>query len=129
MADRDGSILLTPGPVMTSPRVRRALGAATFSHREPAFSRLFTRVGRALLAVAGAPRYEPLIVSASGTAATEAAFASLIPTTETLLVVSNGAFGARLAEVARVLGIPVRHLEYRWAEPMAPADVARTVAG
>jgi 2-aminoethylphosphonate-pyruvate transaminase len=127
MFERGHPILLTPGPVMTSPRVREVLAHATFSHRERAFSNLFARVGRALLHVAHAPNHEPLIVSASGTAATEAAFASLIATTETLLVVSNGAFGVRLAEVAGVLGIPVRHLQYGWAEPMVPADIRQMV--
>ncbi len=117
-SERDEPILLTPGPVSTSPRVRRALASANFSHREPAFSRLF---------VAGAPRHEPLIVCGSGTAATEAAFASLISGRQTLLVLSNGAFGERLAEIARVVGIPVRHLQYGWAEPMIPDDVRRVV--
>jgi 2-aminoethylphosphonate-pyruvate transaminase len=120
-------ILLTPGPVSTSPRVRRALASANFSHREPAFSRLFERVGRALTRVAGASRHEPLIVCGSGTAATEAAFASLISGDQTLLVLSNGAFGERLAEIARVVGIPVRHRQYGWAEPMIPDEVRRIV--
>lgn len=128
MVERDEPILLTPGPVMTSPRVRRALASASFSHREPEFSKLFERVGRALLSVAGATRHDPLIISASGTAATEAAFASLIATTETLLVVSNGAFGVRLAEIARVLAVPARHLQYGWAETMVPTDIARMVS-
>jgi 2-aminoethylphosphonate-pyruvate transaminase len=128
MVERDEPILLTPGPVTTSPRVRRALASATFSHREPAFSRLFERAGRALARVAGAPRHEPLIISGSGTAATEAAFASLIPQGETLLVLSNGAFGERLAEIARVVGINVRHLRYGWAEPIVSDDVRRIVA-
>jgi 2-aminoethylphosphonate-pyruvate transaminase len=113
--------------VSTSPRVRRALASANFSHREPAFTRLFERVGRALTRVAGAPRHEPLIVSGSGTAATEAAFASLISGRQTLLVLSNGAFGERLAEIARAVGISVRHLRYGWAEPMVPDDVRRIV--
>jgi 2-aminoethylphosphonate-pyruvate transaminase len=127
MFERDEPILLTPGPVSTSPRVRRALACANFSHREPAFSRLFERVGRALTRIAGAPRHEPLIVSGSGTAATEAAFSSLISGRQTLLVPSNGAFGERLAEIARAVGIPVRHLRYGWAEPIVPDDVRRIV--
>jgi 2-aminoethylphosphonate-pyruvate transaminase len=126
--ERDQPILLTPGPVSTSPRVRRALASANFSHREPAFSRLYERVGRALTRVAGASRHEPLIVCGSGTAATEAALASLISGRQTLLVLSNGAFGERLAEIARVVGIPVRLLQYGWAEPMIPDDVRRIVA-
>src|SRR3979411_1366829 len=98
MYERDEPILLTPGPVTTSPRVRKALASANFSHREPAFSRLFERVGRALTRVAGAPRHEPPLIAGSGTAAPEAALASLISPRQTLLVLSNGAFGERLAE-------------------------------
>jgi 2-aminoethylphosphonate-pyruvate transaminase len=129
MTERADPILLTPGPVMLSPRVRRALATANFSHREPAFARLFAQVGRTLLGVAGASRHDPLIIAGSGTAATEAAFTSLIPSADTLLVLSNGAFGERLAELARLLGIEVRHLRYGWGAPIVPADVQRTVAG
>ncbi len=128
MIERDEPILLTPGPVTTSPRVRRALASATFSHREPAFARLFGRVGAALTRLAGASRHEPLLIAGSGTAATEAAFASLLSARQTLLVASNGAFGDRLAEVARVVGIPVRVQAYAWAEPIRPQEIARIVA-
>jgi len=43
MVERDEPILLTPGPVTTSPRVRRALVSAAYSHREPLFAQLFSR--------------------------------------------------------------------------------------
>jgi 2-aminoethylphosphonate-pyruvate transaminase len=128
MIERDEPILLTPGPVTTSPRVRRALSSANFSHREPAFARLYGRVGDALTRIAGASRHEPLLIAGSGTAATEAAFASLLSTRDTLLVVSNGAFGERLAEIARVLGFPVRVQAYAWAEPMRPQEIEQIVA-
>lgn len=128
MIARDNPILLTPGPVTTSPRVRAALASANFSHREPAFARLFGRVGAALARIAGAPRHDPLLIAGSGTAATEAAFTSLLSTRQTLLVVSNGAFGDRLAEIARVVGIPVRAHSYAWAEPMRPQEIEQIVA-
>jgi 2-aminoethylphosphonate-pyruvate transaminase len=128
MIERDEPILLTPGPVTTSPRVRRALASANFSHREPAFARLFSRVGAALARIAGASRHDPLLVAGSGTAATEAAFASLLSPHQTLLVASNGAFGDRLAEIARVIGIPVRVQSYAWAAPMQPQEIAQIVA-
>ena len=128
MPERDEPILLTPGPVTMSARVRRALSSASFSHREPAFARLYARVGDALARVAGASRHDPLLIAGSGTAATEAAFASFLSPRRTLLVVSNGAFGERLAEIARSLGIPVRLRAYAWAEPIAPAEIAQIVA-
>ena len=128
MIERDEPILLTPGPVTLSARVRRALGSANFSHREPAFARLYGRVGTALVRMAGASRHDPLLIAGSGTAATEAAFTSLLSPRHTLLVASNGAFGERLAELARLLGIPVRHHACAWAEPMRPDDIARIAA-
>jgi 2-aminoethylphosphonate-pyruvate transaminase len=36
-----------------------------------------------------------------------------------MLVVSNGAFGERIAEMAECLGIPVSHLRYDWGEPIS----------
>ena len=121
-------VLLTPGPVMTSQRVRQALAQADFSHRDPAFSRLLVHAGSTLARVAHASRHEPLILSGGGTAATEAAFGSLVSREQTLLVVSNGAFGERLAEIARTVGLPLRHLRYKWAEPISFEDVSRTMA-
>src|SRR6185312_6541156 len=115
--ERDEPMLLTPGPVTTSPRVRHALASASFSHREPAFARLFGRIGASLARVAGASRHDPLLIAGSGTAATEAAFTSLLPPQQTLLVASNGAFGDRLVEIARVVGIPVRVHARAWGEP------------
>ena len=129
MIERDEPILLTPGPVTTSPRVRRALASAAFSHREPAFAQLFARVGAALARIAGAPRHEPLLIAGSGTAATEAAFTSLLSTRRTLLVASNGAFGDRLAEIARTVGIPVRLHARAWGEPLRPDELGQIAAG
>ncbi len=126
--ERDEPILLTPGPVTTSPRVRHALASATFSHREPAFARLFGRIGAALARVAGASRHDPLLIAGSGTAATEAAFTSLLSPQQTLLVASNGAFGDRLAEIASVVGIPVRVHVHAWGEPMRPDEIAAAVS-
>src|SRR4051794_18697580 len=108
---------------MTSARVREALARTDFSHRDSSFSALIEDVRVALAEVAGAPRHEPILVTGSATAALEAAFASLMSPQETLLVISNGAFGERLAELAGVLGLPLRHLAYEWAHPIDPDDV------
>jgi len=123
----DRLVLLTPGPVMVSARVRQALASAEFSHRDPAFGHVLNDVRRRLLALANARDHDALVLAGSATGAIEAAFATLLPAAGTLLVASNGAFGERLAEIAQVLGIGLRHLKYPWAHPIDPADVERAI--
>src|SRR5204862_5757249 len=120
-------VLLTPGPVMVAPRVGVALASAEFSRRDPAFGGLLIGVRRRLLAVANARDHDALVLAGSATGAIEAAFATLLPHDETLLVASNGAFGERLAEIAQVLGIGLRHLKYPCARPIDPTDVERAI--
>jgi 2-aminoethylphosphonate-pyruvate transaminase len=124
----DRLVLLTPGPVMVSPRVREALASAQFSHREPAFGDLLIDVRRRLLALANAGDHEALVLAGSATAAIEAAFATLLTPGETLLVASNGAFGERLAEIAEVLGIRLRHLRQPWGRPLDCDEIGRALA-
>jgi 2-aminoethylphosphonate-pyruvate transaminase len=120
-------VLFTPGPVMVSPRVQAALAAAQFSHRDPTFSRMLAGVRARLAAVAGAPRHDPLVIAGSATAAIEAAFSTLLSRHETLLVVSNGAFGERLAELALILGLPVRQIRQRWGDVIDPSEVEAAI--
>jgi len=123
----DRLVLLTPGPVMVSPRVRQALASAQFSHRDPAFGDLLIDVRRRLLKLANARDHDALVLAGSATGAIEAAFATLLPRDETLLVASNGAFGERLAEIAEVLGVPLRHLRQPWGRPLETDQIARAI--
>jgi len=111
--------LLCPGPVSTSPRVRQALAQADIAHRDRAFVDLLGQVVTKLRRAAGAPDQDDvLLVGGGATAATEAALATFVSTSERLLVVSNGAFGERIAEIAQCLGIPMSQLRYDWGEPI-----------
>jgi 2-aminoethylphosphonate-pyruvate transaminase len=121
--------LLCPGPVTSSPRVKQALAQADISHRDQAFVDLLARVVGRLRRVAGAPEHDVLVVGGGATAATEAALATFIGATERLLVVSNGAFGERIAEMAQCLGIPMSHLRYDWGEPIVLEQVQGMLDG
>jgi len=110
--------LLCPGPVTTSGRVRRALAQADISHRDSAFVELLAQTVARLRRVAGAPEHDVLLVGGGATAATEAALATFVGANERILVISNGAFGERIAEMAQCLGIPMSHLRYDWGEPI-----------
>ena len=121
--------LLCPGPVNSSPRVKRALAQADIAHRDRAFVELLSRVVARLRHVAGAPEHDVLLVGGGATAATEAALATFVSGDERLLVVSNGAFGERIAEMAQCLGIHMSHLRYDWGEDIVLEQIQGMLDG
>jgi hypothetical protein len=121
--------LFCPGPVLTSQRVRHAMSRADIAHRDDLFVELLDRVRARLKGVASAPEHEALVLGGGGTAATEAAFATFIAPEERLLVVSNGAFGERMAEIAVALGIPVSHLRYEWGDRVVLEQITGMLEG
>jgi 2-aminoethylphosphonate-pyruvate transaminase len=122
-------ILLCPGPVTSSPRVRQALAQADIAHRDRAFVELLSRVVAQLRQVAGAPEHDVLLVGGGATAATEAVLATFVSGDERLLVVSNGAFGERIAEMAQCLGIHMSHLRYDWGEDIVLEQIQGMLDG
>lgn len=115
--------LLCPGPVTTSAKVKAALVGADMSHRDRAFVEVLGRAVERLGRVAGATDHEVLLVGGGATAATEAALATFVGQEERLLVISNGAFGERIAEMAQCLGIHMSHLRYDWGETIVLEQV------
>jgi 2-aminoethylphosphonate-pyruvate transaminase len=127
MADREW-VLLNPGPANTSPRVRQALLTPDLCHREPEFFEVMRECRRRLVDVLGiAAAFDAVLFTGSGTAAVEAAIASLVPPERGLLVVNNGVYGERALKIARAHGIPTETLTYDATTPVAPADVTRVL--
>jgi 2-aminoethylphosphonate-pyruvate transaminase len=121
--------LLCPGPVTTSPRVKQALAGADIAHRDRAFVDVLSRMIARLRRVAGAPDHDVLVIGGGATAATEAALATFVSPDERLLVVSNGAFGERIAEMAQNLGLPMSHLRYDWGESVVLEQIEGMLEG
>jgi len=115
------TVLLNPGPVNVSPRVAQALLRGDLCHREPEFAVLQARI-RELLCQAFAPhgQYTPVLLTGSGTAAMEAAVASSLSPQRKMLVLKNGVYGERLAQMATVHGFHCLELASPWT---APPDV------
>jgi 2-aminoethylphosphonate-pyruvate transaminase len=120
-------VLLNPGPANTSPRVRQALVIPDLCHREPEFFEVMRECRERLVRVAGAPAFDAVLFTGSGTAAVEAVIASAVPDGRALLVVDNGVYGDRIRRIAEAHGIPVEVLRYDVTTPVAPADVARAL--
>jgi 2-aminoethylphosphonate-pyruvate transaminase len=118
IATSSRTVLLNPGPVNVSPRVAQALLRGDLCHREREFSVLQGRV-RELLCQAFAPAggYTAVLLTGSGTAALEAAVASALSPERKMLVIDNGVYGARMAQMARIHGFPTVELSAPWTLP------------
>ena len=112
-----GPLLLTPGPLTTDLRVRAAMNR-DWGSRNGDFIALTAELRERLLAVAnGAATHVAVPIQGAGTYVLEAAAATLLHPEDKLLVLVNGAYGRRMAEIARRLGRTVVALE--WAEDAA----------
>jgi 2-aminoethylphosphonate-pyruvate transaminase len=128
--DQPGHVLFSPGPVMTSARVKASLVHYDVCHRDGDYAAVVGRLQEKLRPAFGAsPAHEMLLLTGSGTAAMEMSIASVVPPGKKLLVIANGAFGDRLDEIAALHGIPRVMLRYRWGELPAARDVARALDG
>jgi len=127
----DRVILLNPGPVTLTPRVRSALGAGDWCHREPEFAALTATINRELLQVYPglADDYRAVILAGSGTAAVEAMLASFAPDDTRTLVVANGVYGERMARMLAAQGRPHAVARHEWTAPVDLALLERLLAG
>jgi 2-aminoethylphosphonate-pyruvate transaminase len=116
-------ILLNPGPVNLSPRVRDALLKADLCHREREFSDLQTDIRSKLTQVYNLDNHwAAILLTGSGTSAMEAMMSSVIPVNSKVLVVENGVYGERLSKICSIHEIPYQTMHHEWGQAV---DLAR----
>ena len=121
-------LLLTPGPLTTHPRVREAM-TRDWGSRDRDFIALTAELRERLLATAnGAGTHEAVPIQGAGTYVLEAAASSLLGPGDKLLVLVNGAYGRRMAAIARRLGREVSTLEWAEDAPVEPGRVDEALA-
>ncbi len=97
-------ILLTPGPLTTSPATRQAM-LRDWGSWDAAFNALTGTICRDLLAVVnGSGTHECVPLQGSGTFAVEAALANVVPRGGKVLVPQNGAYCQRILKILGYLG-------------------------
>ncbi len=110
-------VLLNPGPVNVSDRVRRALMQPDICHREPEFSELLADIRRKLLTAfvpGGEDEYTAIVLTGSGTAAVEAAVMSSMPTGKRAMVINNGVYGQRMSSMLWTQRLAIPDLKFDW---------------
>ncbi|MDG2382154.1 MAG: 2-aminoethylphosphonate--pyruvate transaminase [Pirellulaceae bacterium] len=108
--DQNPYLLLTPGPLSTSRTVRRAM-LRDWCTWDDDYNRGVVEVIRRKLvnlatSTADAQQsYTAVLMQGSGTFAVESVIGSIIPADGKLLVLSNGAYGQRIGQIANALKI------------------------
>src|SRR3954465_10209054 len=121
-------ILLGPGPSLVSPRVMRALATPVLGHLDPQLLSTMDDVRDALRRIFRAPDGSTaLAVSGTGTAAMETCLANLVEPGSRMVVVTNGYFGERLAEIGQRFGAQVHRGAGEWGRAIDPTAVANAI--
>ncbi len=115
-------LILSPGPANISERVRLALASPDIGHREVEFTTLLQETRSLILQICGVPQgYACALLGGSGTTSIEAAITSLCEVTTGVLILSNGVYGERAAQVAQVFQVPYTVEKFDWTSPL-PLD-------
>ncbi|MBI3270132.1 MAG: aminotransferase class V-fold PLP-dependent enzyme [Planctomycetes bacterium] len=122
-------ILLNPGPVNVSDRVRQAAAMEPICHREPEYFDMQDEVRARLLELFDLPKSEFAVglIAGSGTSAVEAMVCAGVPAGKRLVVVSNGVYGDRIARMAEAHGIPCDEVRFPWEQAADPERVDERV--
>lgn len=121
-------ILLNPGPVNISEKVRRALLKEDLCHRENEFSLLLKGVRRKLLASFNIQRsYTACFFTASGTGALEAAVSSSLSQNGTILIINNGVYGERLSQISSIHGLKKKVISYPLGTASVISDIEKAL--
>ncbi len=109
------NILLNPGPATTTDTVKFAQVVPDICPREKEFGELMHSISNDLIQIAGGDeQYACVLFGGSGTAAMDATINSVVPSGKKILVINNGAYGERIAKIARAYQIECIELKFEW---------------
>lgn len=112
-------ILLNPGPSTTTDSVKYAQIVPDICPRENEFGDLMEWISNELTNfVANKDDYTSILFACSGTGANEAMISSCIKPNTKLLIIDNGAYGARLAQIANTYNINTKVFKSSTYEPL-----------
>ncbi len=108
------NVLLNPGPSTTTDTVKFAQIVPDICPREKEFGGLMKKLREDLVRIVhGDPeKYTSVLFCGSGTINIDVCLNSLLPEGKKILVVNNGAYSARAAEVCEYYGLPHINLQF-----------------
>ncbi|GKX52979.1 2-aminoethylphosphonate--pyruvate transaminase [Budvicia aquatica] len=105
-------LLLTPGPLTTSRRVKEAMLKDSCTWDDDYNLGVIQVIRRQLVELAGGEQgYTAVLMQGSGTFAVESVLQTVIGLQHKLLIINNGAYGARIVEMAKRLGLSYHEID------------------
>jgi 2-aminoethylphosphonate-pyruvate transaminase len=122
------TILLNPGPATTTDHVKQAQVIPDICPRESEFGDLMHNICDGLLDIGnGKENYSVALFGASGTGAMEATLTSAIGKEDKVLIVTNGAYGIRMAQICENYGINYDTI-FEYGDYPEPEQIQRALA-
>lgn len=110
------NVLLNPGPSTTTDTVKMAQIVPDICPREKEFASMMKKLRNDLLRIVHADRpegkYTAVLFCGSGTINIDVCINSLLPEGKKVLIINNGAYSARAAEVCEYYGLPHINLKF-----------------
>lgn len=119
-------LLLTPGPLSTSETVREAMLQDWCTWDKEYNEGIVTPIRKGLLALAGLDEkeYTTVLLQGSGTYCVEATLGAAVGPSDKLLILANGAYGKRMAQIADYYHINYILVSLHETEPVT-GEIAR----
>ena len=126
-------LLLTPGPLSTTRTVRESM-MQEYSTWDVDYNGIVQSIRTRLVELATSDAANPdthtaVLMPGSGTFTVESVVGSVIPSDGKLLVLNNGAYGARITTIARMLKVEAVELGQAEIEPTDLGQVEQMLAG
>jgi alanine-glyoxylate transaminase/serine-glyoxylate transaminase/serine-pyruvate transaminase len=116
-------LLLIPGPSPVVPRILNVLARPTVSHVGPDMVHDLKEARANLREIVFCENGEPFIVAGAGTLAMEMAVLNTVGTGDRVLILSQGYFGERMAQICRAFGLAHDVLQSEWGRAVTPAEL------
>jgi aspartate aminotransferase-like enzyme len=121
-------LLLIPGPSPVHPRIIQVLSQPTVSHVSQDMSDDLTTALANLKKVVFCAKGEPFIVAGAGTLSMEIALLNVLKPAERALILSQGYFGDRMAQICASFGLPFDLIQSKWGSAVLPEELANALS-
>lgn len=122
-------VLLTPGPLSCSPAVKKEM-LFDYGSRDKKFTDIIHNIRSKLLDISQIDKnkYTVVLVPGSGTYGVESTITSSVPKNGKLAILSNGAYGIRMTQIADINKIDYVHVKLKNNETVTKNTIKETLA-
>lgn len=122
-------LLLIPGPSPVHPRILQALAQPTVSHVGAALAEELSASLANLKRIVFSEHGEPFVIAGAGTLSMEMALVNTIGRGEKALILSQGYFGERMAQICAGFGLDCDILANPWGQAVPVEDLEKSLTG